>query len=295
MKSDFSEELRAGTASLPKQSTEADFDHNHRRIIRQAELELVIPLLKPGARILEIGAGAGWQAKELANHGFEVHAIDLASSNYTALREWDVIEYDGHSIPLPDQCVDVVFSSNVLEHVPHIQEFQEEIRRVLVSGGMAVHIMPTATWRFWTSITFYLKRLVKFVTRGKAAKTSDSSPTSNSNTKVLRNLRRALLPSCHGVRGNVLTETYFFSESYWSTLFQQTNWRVQAVIPNGLFYSGNRIFGARLSLQARRILSRILGSSCKAYVLRNIKRSYVDLSPEIEEDKEKYSHALFNR
>ena len=49
----------------------------HKRNIREYELNRVTPLFQQGSTILEIGAGAGWQAKALANKGYSVEAIDL--------------------------------------------------------------------------------------------------------------------------------------------------------------------------------------------------------------------------
>src|SRR5262249_23439752 len=85
--------------------------------IRRLELEIILPLFRPGARILEVGGGTGRQALELSRRGFDVAAIDLASSAYSAQRVFPILDYDGTTIPLPDASVDVVFSSNVLEHV----------------------------------------------------------------------------------------------------------------------------------------------------------------------------------
>ena len=31
-----------------------------------------------------------------------------------------------------------------------VEEFQEEIKRVLKPNGSGIHILPTATWRFWS-------------------------------------------------------------------------------------------------------------------------------------------------
>lgn len=255
-----------------RQSTEDAFCADHRERVRRAELSLIVPLLRPGATVLEIGAGAGWQAKELSIRGFRVHAIDIETSNYTALRECPVMMYDGCTIPFPDRSMDVVFSSNVLEHVSHIREFQAEMKRVLAPGGLAVHVMPTATWRCWTTLTFFVKRLRRLV-GGKVPKERSSPHRGKEHdTSGWVDLRRLLLPSCHGVRGNFLTEAYFFSEIYWVRAFTRSGWRVERVIPNRLFYSGNRILAGGLSMETRGWLSRILGSSCKIYVMRAAER-----------------------
>ena len=51
----------------------------HLREIRLYELEQAVPLLTTRGRILEIGAGTGWQAKVLADRGLAVNAIDIAT------------------------------------------------------------------------------------------------------------------------------------------------------------------------------------------------------------------------
>jgi SAM-dependent methyltransferase len=99
--------------------------------IRVAEIDKIASLLPGGARILEIGAGTGKQAVELQRRGFQVTAIELADSNCAAHRVFPITDYDGRTIPLPHASIDVVFSSNVLEHVPDLARMHQEIRRVL--------------------------------------------------------------------------------------------------------------------------------------------------------------------
>ena len=117
----------------------------------------MLPRLPAGTSVLEIGAGAGWQARTLAELGFAVQAIDVdvAGAGYKEIREWPVILYDGDRIPFSDRCFDIVFSSNVLEHIPQVDRFQAEIKRVLTPGGIAVHVVPTGSWRFWTNLAYY--------------------------------------------------------------------------------------------------------------------------------------------
>lgn len=250
------------------QSTEASFQPGHRRAIRHHELILTLPFLHNRKRVLEVGAGAGWQAKTLANLGHEVTAIDIPSSNYIALREWEVLDYDGRNIPASDRSFDAIFSSNVLEHVPNLTGLLGDMSRVLKSDGVAIHIMPSSTWRLWTSIGFYIRRLLQICGR-----VSDASQESRNNpAKFLgqsrRSLRRMLLPSTHGTCGNWLSELYLFSEHSWRRRLKATEWEISEVMPNRLFYSGAKIFGDKLPLQLRSTLSRFLGSSCKIYILR---------------------------
>ncbi len=133
------------------------------RAIREYEIERVIPLIPNGSRILEIGAGAGWQAERLAKEGYDITAIDLENSPLAQHSIWDIQPYDGNTAPYPDHSFDVVFSSNVLDHIPHAREFQKEIQRVLKPTGIAIHVLPTTSWRLWTIASHYphyLKQLV---------------------------------------------------------------------------------------------------------------------------------------
>lgn len=253
-------------------AAEASFKADHRKIVREFELERVMPLFPPGSSILEIGAGAGWQAKQLADRGFKVTAIDIPQSRYNSFQEWNVIDYDGHHIPLPDQSVDVIFSSNVLEHIPHIDEFMIEMRRVLRPGGIAVHVMPTTLWRFITTGTFYVQRLKLLLDKVKGARRMENSENVSGGESAsvakgpLAQLRRAALPTCHGVRGTVLSELYYFSRSFWLKTFSAGGWHVAASEGAGLMYSGYRVFGHSLPISIRRSLARIFGSSCRIYI-----------------------------
>lgn len=244
----------------------------HLHNIREYELEQALPLIRSGSRILEIGAGTGWQAKALAERGFSVVAIDVPESPYAQERLWPVVEYDGIKLPFPDHHFDVVFSSNVLEHLAHVEQFQAEVKRVLKQEGTAIHVLPTGSWRFWTNISFYAylaKILLEVVfpnlRSGDLAKTIERvqkrSLRQNLDVKVL-------FPSRHGASGNVLSEIYLFSRFRWLKLFHRTGWRVEAYYLSGLFCTGYMILDSKLSLKLRHYASYILGSSSHIFGLR---------------------------
>ena len=271
---------RQDVDSEPKgrQSTQLDFSIEHRRLIRKLELEQAVPLFGRGRRVLEIGAGAGWQAGMLARKGYQVTAIDVPESNYTAIREWNVIRYDGVHIPAPDRYFDVIFSSNVLEHVSDLPGLQQEMFRVLRPGGTAVHIMPTPTWRFWTACNFYVRRMMQAYSMLRRTKIApvEEEHESWSQLAPSSRFRRALFPPKHGVRGSWLSELYLFSEFRWKKLLVNDQWHLLSITPNGLLYSGYRIFGEKLSIESRRRLSTLLGSSCNLYVLKRSLVSKID-------------------
>src|SRR5690349_7190753 len=178
--------------------------------LRAAELEAVLPLLRPAERLLEIGAGTGRQALEFSRHGFAVEAVELPGSDYAAHRLWPIRDYDGHTLPFADSSFDLVYSSNVLEHVPDLAALYREIRRVLKPGGRALHVVPTHHWRLWTSLAAIPSALGLLLPgprrRGR-----------------LMTLRRSLSSALrrHGERGSVISEYWLFRPAWWRRHFRR--------------------------------------------------------------------------
>jgi SAM-dependent methyltransferase len=245
--------------------------------IRVDELNAMLPRLGGPARLLEIGAGSGWQAKLLTERGFSVDAIDVGNSNYRDVRVWPVLEYDGYRIPFADDSFDVVFSSNVMEHIPHVVEFQSEILRVLRPGGIAVHAMPSFTWRLLTTLAFYpwmCGELFRRITRGShtasspASSVGDSAAASPARRSLLSRLRGLLSAPRHGEIGSMLSEFWLFSKPRWLKIFSSYEFESIQAIPLRVAYSGYLVLGTTLSFEGRRQLSRVVGSSCVAYTMK---------------------------
>lgn len=257
----------------------------HLHSIRLAELGCVLPILTEirakksddTFTILELGSGAGWQAKELSERKFRVEAIDIATNIYAEERIWPITTYDGKNIPFPEKYFDVLFSSNVLEHIPHLKEFHCEMQRVLKSNGIAVHLVPSGSWRFWTNVTFY-PFVIKSAVQKIWSKTIQSINGRHSDPVVEKTMgiskmpistliRNALYPSRHGETGNALSEIYYFSKFGWAKVFEDNGWTIRHFFGNKLFHTGHMLFGILLSCEIRKFLSYFLGSSCHIYVL----------------------------
>jgi SAM-dependent methyltransferase len=247
------------------------------KALRQAEVELALAEIaarKPaGSSIVEIGGGGGWQARRLADAGYSVRSFDLAGSEFAAHRAFPIEDYDGHRIPAADASFDVAFSSNVLEHIPHLEAFQAELHRVLRPDGIAVHLLPSATWRIWTSLAHYpwLARTAADTARERlgGARSADTEVVARAagRRSATQLISRVLLSPRHGETGSAATEVWHFSRHRWTPLFEATGWRIVKRGGNGLFYTGYSVLGGRLSLAARGRLSGLLGASCHLYVL----------------------------
>lgn len=237
--------------------------------LRQAELDLVVGELPAPATILEFGAGTGIQARELANRGYRVKAIDLPASGYSDARVYDVQDYDGRSIPLPDASVDVVFSSNVLEHVEDLPTTFAEFRRILAPGGYCVHLMPSVSWRAWTfaagipESVAAMFRLLAWTVRPPAGTSRAAAARRNLKTAL-----GSLLPIGHGTSFEGISELWTFSSAAWKREFERNGFTVERCRPVGIFHTGHMLLGPSIPIASRQSLSSLFGSAATVYVVR---------------------------
>ena len=114
-------------------------------------LELVRPLLRPGVRIADIGAGEGFFSQLVGWYveselGLQPSAILSACDifpeyfRYGAIR-CGTIAPDGR-LPYDDASIDIACSLEVIEHVEDQFAFARELFRVLRPGGYAIISTP---------------------------------------------------------------------------------------------------------------------------------------------------------
>ncbi len=244
--------------------------------LRAREIERVLSFLPRSGRLLEIGAGTGKQAMLLSGRGFQVSAIELAASNYAGDRVFPVLDYDGRTLPFENATFDIVFSSNVLEHVGELGQIHREIRRVLKPGGQVVHVLPTHAWRFWTTTSAF-PAAVQYIyatfrsrpnLRGRYGLPSPRA-VFRFGLQLGRPLAGAMLQRRHGERGNVITETWYFRPIWWRRNFRRHGFRILREEPMGLFYTGNMVLGPHCSWDRRAELARWLGSACRIFLLES--------------------------
>jgi len=260
------------------QSTKASDFLETIRLLELAQVENILNATIPaGACILEIGAGTGWQARELSIRGYKVTAIDIPTSNHGKSRIWPIIDFDGRHIPFLAASFDVVYSSNVLEHVEDIDTLNQEIARVLRPTGQAIHYVPTSAWRAWSLLAFYPALLRDVFRRlggqrpvqaklavAPASATLAGIPQRSFTSKLLRRS----VPHAHGAVGSCWTELARFTRSSWDRYFAGAGWAVVSYGRNGIFLTGDMLLGPNLSTELRQRLSRVLGCTAHLYVLQ---------------------------
>jgi SAM-dependent methyltransferase len=103
--------------------------------------------LRPGERVLDLGCGAGEFTAELARAGALVVGVDVAEAALERARsrnpglDFRLAPIDG-PLPLEDNAFDLVWSSEVIEHVADTARWLSEVRRVLVPGGRLLLSTP---------------------------------------------------------------------------------------------------------------------------------------------------------
>ncbi len=242
-------------------------------IVREYEIDEICTHFTPGASILEIGGGTGYQAKQLTDRGYKVTAIDVAASNYRDERVFPVLEYDGRTFPFEDGTFDIVFSSNALEHIVDLVKLHEESRRVLKADAFCLHVMPSTSWRFWTGFASYVELLQRLSALLPALVPNSFSLSGVKRPAVgLWNMARVArayaVPPRHGETGNAFTELWTFSRRHWVKHFRRHGFVVMSAKAMGLFYTGHMILGKHWSLRSRKLVRSVLGSACILYKIR---------------------------
>lgn len=238
----------------------------HLEHLRRAELEPLKHYFAPGTRVLELGGGTGYQASVLHGWGCAVTSLDVEAA--APALHYPVQRYDGLAIPLPAGSVDVVFSSNVLEHVPlrRLPALCGEMRRVLAGPGRAIHLVPSSAWRLWSCVTRY-GFLLEVAAGRRAAARGAGEPGRREARGIGGRIGRLLLPPAHGEYPTALSELYYYSRRRWSRVFRDGGFEVEAATGAGVFYTDYGICRP-LSISARRRLAPVLGSACHVFVLR---------------------------
>ena len=228
-------------------SNHTNYLHN----LRREEINLIEKYLQNGhGTILEIGAGEGFQSEILKNYCNKLYCTDLNSerlikknNNSIFYKICDAEKIDQY---FNSNTFDLVFSSNVFEHLPNPSSALKGIKSILKNDGLVINIIPNPFFDFTIILLHYPNYIITKVERilnkifsgGKNIRKSINREN-NLKKKKRKSLLTKLfsLPRPHGVSNSFINEIKQFSKSNWINLFDKEGFEIIEII-KGPVYSG---------------------------------------------------------
>ncbi|HZS90387.1 MAG TPA: class I SAM-dependent methyltransferase [Chloroflexota bacterium] len=268
--------------------------------LRVREIEIIFRRCPPNAfaQGLELGAGDGFQSTLLTQWVSQLVCTDYNGSGLTLQNTTRIqyrvcdAEYVG-SMFQPKQ-FDLVFSSNMLEHVPRPRVVLEGTCKVLADDGITIHVMPTPFWKLTWLVLYHADLVIQaleLITEndgrsqfwgrvGKILGTSNDGPTEEpskgNNPKTARRKRSRLLslavPEPHGVSSNNLAEFFAFRKSRWVKEFERAGLDVVVVLKgpvtsgHGFGLDALRALLERMGFASENVYIAIKKGSCSPFV-----------------------------
>ena len=121
--------------------------------------ELCLAATVPGQTLLDFGAGTGTISALVRDRAqaAKIWCVEIDTANVAALKNqgFDVLTDVAQA---PPSTVDVIYSSNVLEHIEDDVAKLEELRRCLKPGGQIIIYAPNRLYPFETHGFYFLGR-----------------------------------------------------------------------------------------------------------------------------------------
>lgn len=203
---------------------------------------------------LELGAGDGFQSALLLRYVGHLTATDI---NPAILRlpphdglDCQVVDAEEVASHFPHGSFDLVFSSNLLEHLPEPGRALAGVYQVLKDGGVTIHVVPSPFWKLCELLLYFPNRVVVLLEQvlvrggdnvlvgkvrrhmsGRAGSASPQGPDNNPKSRKHPRsfLYRLFIPETHGVSEGHLQEFRAFGKSRWIAEFRRAGFHVAAV------------------------------------------------------------------
>jgi SAM-dependent methyltransferase len=226
-------------------------------------------------KILEIGGGDGYIASIFSDKGHDITSIDL---NPRFPQSYPVQQVKDSNLDFAENTFDVIFSSNVLEHVTDLKLLFDETKRVAKEDALMIHVMPTPSWRFITSFWYFLSifqlffkkiflRKKKNIQQETMAVPSDVASVKEKKLSAGKKIKKILLHP-HGEYPSFIHEFYYFSKMRWLRVFKKNDFEAVDNCRCPLLYSGLSVFKFK-SINTRRSIAKMFFSAGHIYILKN--------------------------
>lgn len=140
--------------------------------------EEILTYIRPDDQLLDVGAGAGI-VLQMNFRGLvaKIHGIDLDERVLHNPMLDEAVVASADQIPYPDHSFDLVFSTNVLEHLANPAQVFKEVARVLKPGGVFLFKTPNK-WHYMPSIARLTPHSFhQYINRIRGREVVDTFPT----------------------------------------------------------------------------------------------------------------------
>jgi SAM-dependent methyltransferase len=243
-----------------------------RRSLRQREVQAVFGHVPDDYfdEALELGAGDGAQSRLLARCARRVVCTDLNADRLIGDTH-PRITYevcDAEELPYDANRFDLIYSSNLLEHLPSPEKALSEMHRVLKTDGVMVHVVPNRFWKLLHLALFYPSQMLsaaELLLSAERAKPPSNGRTAGNNLKGRQPsfIMRKLVPTVHGEYPNHLVELSRMGSSHWKRVFSEAGFHLVGLVGKLPAHSPYR-FGMEMP---RRVFESVGFSSCNGYIL----------------------------
>ncbi|MBA7562401.1 Ubiquinone biosynthesis O-methyltransferase, mitochondrial [subsurface metagenome] len=228
---------------------------------------------------LELGCGSGRYSKHLAFYCKKLTAIEYNERRLSAKNNEKITFIVGDAQDLSrfgDNEMDLIFSSNLIEHLSDIDRCLAECRRVVKTDGQIIHTVPTRTWKFFHLLLYYPVAIevlfLKIFSAQKATALLETiSPEIDCDSSLRPHdsafsIKKHLLPKTHGVSKSHYSEFKNWGQKHWINIFKKNGLEILEIVRLPFYFGWEYNF--RLILK----LGNYLGmSSSTAYILRKNK------------------------
>jgi SAM-dependent methyltransferase len=204
---------------------------------------------------LELGAGSGFQSRLLTRYVCRLTSTDINSASlpreHTESVTYRACDAEEIGATFSSGQFDLVFSSNVLEHLPNPGKALRGVHKILKDDGVTIHVMPSPLWKAF-HLTLYVPN--HFVSRLEMLTNRPNTLTDardlsgqrwqrapaniNNNPKTPRAprslFRRLLFPEPHGASHRNVEEFYAFSKTRWKKEFEEADLQLISVMKGPL-------------------------------------------------------------
>ena len=212
--------------------------------VRREEIEIAFSSFrkKEFQNGLELGSGEGYQSTMLINYCNKLICTEL-NDDRLMRRNIVVVEYkicDAEKIEIYFDTMkfDLIFSSNMFEHLPNPDLALLGIKKILSKSGIVILIMPSSFWAICHLVLYYPVTILNTIRRkifnrkDKIKMKLEKNNVKKSNNLKAERIKRTFFlnfirwPYPHGVSKSNFQEIINFNKQSWIKLFIKNGYRI---------------------------------------------------------------------